>query len=128
MQRFLVIGATGVAGSAGIEAIRRHFDEAHITALWYGRENDGTQVEGADLTLFGDITDPACLDGIASAAGEDFDWCLYATALGDVGFPSDRFLDGRDQLIARRIFQHIAGCAAADRVENPFVGIVRRQH
>ena len=93
MQRFLVIGATGVAGSAGIEAIRRHFDEAHITALWYGRENDGTQVEGADLTLFGDITDPACLDGIASAAGEDFDWCLYATALGDVGFPSDQATD-----------------------------------
>ena len=89
MKRFLVIGATGVAGGAGIEAIRRHFDgDHHITALWYGRGDEGQQVEGADLTLYGDISDPAFLDQIAAEAGDRFDWCLYATALGDVGFPS----------------------------------------
>ncbi|GAB6039331.1 hypothetical protein [Endothiovibrio diazotrophicus] len=90
MKRFLVIGATGVAGSAGIEAIRQHYGtEAHVTALWYGRGERDQLVEGADLTLYGDISDPACLDQIAAQAGEQFDWCLYATALGDVGFPSD---------------------------------------
>ena len=89
MKRFLVIGATGVAGGAGIEAIKQHFgNDAHITAVWYGRGDQEQQVEGADLTLYGDVNDPVCLDAIAEQAGEAFDWCLYATALGDVGFPS----------------------------------------
>ena len=60
MKRFLIVGASGVAGRAGIEAIRQHFgDESHITALWFGRGDPETPVEGADLSLYGDIAEAA---------------------------------------------------------------------
>ncbi len=90
MPKFLVVGATGVAGSSGIAAIREQFGaDADVTALWFDRNPDEREIEGADRSIYGDITDPACLDAIATQAGESFDWCLYATALGDVGFPID---------------------------------------
>jgi hypothetical protein len=88
MQRFLVIGATGVAGSAGIAAIRDHFSEAHITGVWFGRKEEELAIDGVNTVLFGDITDAAFLQRIEDSAGRQFDWCLYATALGDVGFPT----------------------------------------
>ncbi len=87
MQKVLVIGATGVAGSAGIAAVREYFPEAHITGAWFGRKEEALSIDGVDLVLFGDVSDPVFLDRIAAEAGTDFDWCLYATALGEVGFP-----------------------------------------
>lgn len=89
-MRLLVIGATGVAGGAGIRAARYCFgQEAHITALWYGRPEPEFRVDGADITLFGDITDSQVYHEIAAQADNEFDWCLYATAHGEVGFPID---------------------------------------
>ena len=88
MQRILIIGATGVMGTAAIRAVRDRFgSDADITGVWYGRPGDAPEVSGIDRLLFADIGDPAALDAIVEAAGERFDWCFYATALGDVGFP-----------------------------------------
>ena len=88
MKGFLVVGATGVAGTAGIRAIRKCFGgEAKITGLWYGRSDDHPEIAGADRVLYGDISSPETLELIAREAGERFDWCLFCTAMGDVGFP-----------------------------------------
>ena len=83
----LVIGATGVAGTAAIEAFRQTHPQSHISAMWFGKPDPELQVSGADLTLFGDITDPSTIDALVSQRGDTFDWVFYATALGDVGFP-----------------------------------------
>lgn len=87
-MKFLVIGGTGVAGSAAIEAVRRHFAaDSDITALWYAKQRADMQINGANRAVFGDITDDASLEAIADAAGESFDYVFFATAIGDVGFP-----------------------------------------
>jgi len=87
-MRVLVIGATGVAGSAGITAAREVFGKAaEITGVWYGKADPDFVIEGADHTLFGDITDASLIESITARAGRQFDWCLYATAHGEVGFP-----------------------------------------
>lgn len=84
----LVIGATGVAGGAGIRAARQCFgDSVHITGVWFGKPNPELSVPGTDLTLFGDISDPSTYRLITERNGSAYDWCLYATALGEVGFP-----------------------------------------
>lgn len=89
MKRYLVIGGTGVAGSAAISAVRQKFgDAAHITVVWYGRKNEALSIDGADTVLFGDISDTACWDDIETASGKKFDTLFYATAMGDVGFPA----------------------------------------
>jgi hypothetical protein len=87
-MKFLVIGGTGVAGSAAIEAVRRHFPAgSEITALWYAKQRTDIRINGADRAVFGDITDDASLEAIADVSGENFDYVFFATALGDVGFP-----------------------------------------
>lgn len=89
-MRILVIGATGVAGSAGIAAARECFgSDAEITGVWYGRPDPDLAIDGADSTVFGDVTDPGFYDELQAQAGREFDWCLYATAHGEVGFPVD---------------------------------------
>ena len=89
-MRFLVIGATGVAGQSGIAAIRQTFgDTAEITGVWYGKPDPELEVEGADRSLFGDVSDTAFYDQLIEADGDSFEWCLYATAYGEVGFPID---------------------------------------
>lgn len=89
-MRFLVIGATGVAGQSGIAAIRQCFgSEAEVTGVWYGKPDAELTIEGADKTLFGDVASPEFVDELIAVAGETFDWCLYATAHGEVGFPID---------------------------------------
>ncbi|QPJ65876.1 MAG: hypothetical protein G3M78_10915 [Candidatus Nitrohelix vancouverensis] len=86
MSNFLIIGGTGVMGTAAIEAIRTHFgSEARILANWYGKEIPGFTIEGADETLFGDITSPECVDRIEQFSSGEFDYMFYATALGEVG-------------------------------------------
>lgn len=88
MGYFLVIGGTGVMGSAAINAIRTFYgDEAVIVANWYGKEIPGFKIENVDHTLFGDITDPKCLEEIQSFNSGKFDFMFYATALGEVGIP-----------------------------------------
>jgi hypothetical protein len=88
MQQILVIGATGVMGTAAIRAVRKvHGDDARITGVWYGREDNAPEVAGVDRLLFADIGAESAVDDLAAAAGRAFDWCFYATALGDVGFP-----------------------------------------
>lgn len=88
MQRILIIGATGVMGTAATRAVReRHGDDAQITGVWYGREDTSPEMPGIDRMLFADIGAAEAIDAIAAQAGRDFDWCFYATALGDVGFP-----------------------------------------
>ncbi len=90
MVRILVIGATGVAGSAGIAAACNCFGaEADITGVWYGKPDPELAIDGADRTLYGDVTDPGFYAMLATQAGSAFDWCLYATAHGEVGFPVD---------------------------------------
>ena len=65
MNNFLVIGGTGVMGTAAIKAIHEKFgDTANILANWYGKEVPGLSIEGADETLFGDINDPQVLEKI----------------------------------------------------------------
>ena len=47
MNNFLVIGGTGVMGTAAIKAIREKFgDNANIMANWYGKEEPGFNIEG----------------------------------------------------------------------------------
>jgi len=88
MKHFLVIGGTGVMGTAAIQAIRTHYgNDAFILANWYGKEVPGLTIEGANKTLFGDITDPKCLEEIAAVNGGKYDAMFYATALGEVGTP-----------------------------------------
>lgn len=87
-KKFLIIGGTGVAGSAAIRAIRDHFGKAAaVTALWYGRKREDLSIEGADNSIFGDITDPDTLSQVGKEAGKQFHFAFFATALGDVGFP-----------------------------------------
>ncbi|MEE8207080.1 MAG: hypothetical protein V3T82_09035 [Nitrospinaceae bacterium] len=87
MGNFLVIGGSGVMGTAAIRAVREVYgQEANIVANWYGKEDTGLSIEGANHTLFGDVTDPQCLAAIKSQA-TDYDYMFYATALGDVGTP-----------------------------------------
>ena len=88
MQQFLVIGATGVMGTAAIRAVREtQGDDAHIVGVWYGREDNAPDVPGVDRLLYADIGADDAIDTLAREAGGAFDWCFYATALGDVGFP-----------------------------------------
>jgi len=91
MERFLVIGGTGVAGTAAIRAIRQHDGAAaHITAVWFGRKFEELAIDGADTVVFGDATLPETWDRIEAAAGRAFSGLFYATALGEVGFPAGR--------------------------------------
>ena len=88
MGKFLVIGGTGVMGTAAIQAVRKVFGkDAVIIANWYGKEIPGFKVDDADHTIFGDITDPKCIDSIRSIDSGKFDTMFYATALGEVGTP-----------------------------------------
>ena len=65
MNNFLVIGGTGVMGTAAIKAVRENFgDTANIMANWYGKEEPGFTIEGVNETLFGDINDPQVLEKI----------------------------------------------------------------
>jgi len=89
MERFLVIGGTGVAGGAAIRAVRERYPHAHVTALWYGRKPDEvTAIDGADRVVFGDVGDPATADLIERTSGRSYTGLFYATAMGEVGFPS----------------------------------------
>jgi hypothetical protein len=88
MGYFLVIGGTGVMGSAAIQAVRAVFGkEAVIVANWYGKEIPDYKIEHADHTIFGDITDPQCINQIKAVNSGKYDYMFYATALGEVGFP-----------------------------------------
>ncbi|MDX1593210.1 MAG: hypothetical protein R3298_03110 [Gammaproteobacteria bacterium] len=88
MQHYLVIGATGVMGTAAIRAVREtQGHDAHVVGVWYGREDNAPDVPGVDRLLFLDIGDENAMTTLAREAGPSFDWCFYATALGDVGFP-----------------------------------------
>jgi hypothetical protein len=88
MGNFLVIGGTGVMGTSAIKAIREKFGgTAKILANWYGKEEPGFTINGADETLFGDINEPQVLDKIKTYNNNKFDWVFYATALGEVGVP-----------------------------------------
>lgn len=88
MGNFLVIGGTGVMGTAAIQAVRKVYgQEAMIVANWYGKEIPEFKVDDADHTIFGDITDPKCIDSIRSINSGKFDTMFYATALGEVGTP-----------------------------------------
>ncbi len=89
MGNFLVIGGTGVMGSAAIKAIRTTFGkDANILVNWFGKKEDpDLKIDGVDATLFGDITDPECLKTIQKLQPGKFDYLFYATALGDVGTP-----------------------------------------
>jgi len=89
MLQFLVIGATGVMGTAAIQAVREHYGtEARVVGVWYGRKESAIDVPGVDTLVFADIGAPEAYDAIAAAAGGTaFDWCFFATALGEVGFP-----------------------------------------
>jgi hypothetical protein len=98
MKAILVIGGTGVAGTAAIRASREHFGrEARVTAVWYGRKEEPIAIDGADTVLFGDVTDAAMLEKIRSATGDVIDYLFFATAKGDVGYP---ILESTTQQIA----------------------------
>ncbi len=88
MKYFLVVGGTGVMGTAAIQGVREVYgSDATIVANWYGKEDTGVPVEGADHTVFGDINDPQCLEKLKSFNDGKYEYMFYATALGDVGFP-----------------------------------------
>ena len=88
MINFLVIGGSGVMGQAAIKAIRKKFgSDANIIGNWYGKENPEFEIKGASKTIFGDISDPNCINKISVENKEPFDYMFYATALGEVGIP-----------------------------------------
>lgn len=88
MGYFLIIGGTGVMGTAAIQAIRAEYgEEAIIIANWYGKEIPGFKIENTNHTIFGDITDPHCVNQLKAFNSGKFDYMFYATALGEVGFP-----------------------------------------
>ena len=88
MQQILVIGVTGVMGTAAVRAVREtHGNDARIVGVWYGREDNAPELPGVDEVLFADIGQPDAIEALAERAGRAFDWCFFATALGDVGFP-----------------------------------------
>lgn len=90
MTQIVVIGGTGVAGTAAIRASREFFAErARITAVWFGRKEEALAIEGADTVIFGDVTDPECRARIRAACGDAIDILFFATARGEVGFPID---------------------------------------
>ena len=91
MGTYLIIGGSGVMGMAAIKALRATYGkEATIVANWFGKDNQDLEIEGADHTLFGDITNPGCLEQIKSINGGSFDTMFYATALGEVGVPINK--------------------------------------
>lgn len=88
MTRIVVVGGTGVAGTAAIRASRERFgSDAHVTAVWYARKEEPLDIPGADAVLFGDVSDPGTLERIRAVTGDAIDFLFYATARGDVGFP-----------------------------------------
>jgi|TARA_B110000438_G_C15734084_1_gene615530 hypothetical protein len=87
MGNYLIIGGSGVMGTAAIKAVRKKFgNDAVITANWFGKEDQKLVIEGANHTVYGDITSDSCLDEIKKVGGEEYDYLFYATALGEVGF------------------------------------------
>ncbi len=87
MGNFLVIGGSGVMGTAAIKAIRNHFgSDANIVANWYGKEDPDFTIDDANITAFGDISDSNCIEQLKSIGDGTYDYMFYATALGDVGF------------------------------------------
>ncbi len=88
MGSYLIIGGSGVMGTAAIKAVRKKFgEEETIIANWYGKEDPSFEIEGADHTIFGDITTESCIEDIKKVGGEKYEYLFYATALGEVGFP-----------------------------------------
>lgn len=88
MTTCVIVGGSGVMGTAALQSFREHFgSEAKIIANWYAKVPSDELIEGADVTIFGDITSEDCLSKIEAAAGKQFDYLFYATALGAVGFP-----------------------------------------
>ncbi len=88
MNNFLVIGGSGVMGQAAIKAVREKFGkDANIIANWFGKEDPGFSIDGATKTIFGDISDPNCVNKILAENQDPFDYMFYATALGEVGVP-----------------------------------------
>jgi len=88
VTQIVVIGGTGVAGTAAIRASREFFAErARITAVWFGRKEESIAIEGADSVIFGDVTDAACRARIRAVCGDGIDVLFFATARGEVGFP-----------------------------------------
>ena len=87
MGNFLVIGGSGVMGTAAINAVRKTFgSDAKIIANWYAKEDTGLKIENADHTVFGDITNPKVIEKLKALGNGKFEYLFYATALGDVGF------------------------------------------
>ncbi len=88
MGSYLIIGGSGVMGSAAIKAVKEKFgEETVIIANWYGKEDPDFKIEGANHTVFGDITSDSCIEEIKNVGGDEYDYLFYATALGEVGFP-----------------------------------------
>ena len=88
MGNYLVVGGSGVMGSAAINAIRKKFGEkATIIANWHGKEDINLKIEGANHTIFGDITSDSCIQDIKNIGGDKYEYLFYATARGEVGFP-----------------------------------------
>lgn len=88
MKQIVVVGGTGVAGTAAIRASRERFgDGARVTAVWFGRKEEAISIEGADQVVFGDVTAAETRERIRAAAGDAIDILFFATARGDVGFP-----------------------------------------
>jgi len=88
MIKFLVVGGSGVMGQAAIKAVRTKFgSDATIIANWFGKEEPEYKIEGSTKTIFGDISDPNCVNKIMAENKEPFDYMFYATALGEVGIP-----------------------------------------
>jgi hypothetical protein len=87
MKQILVVGGTGVAGTAAIRASRERFAAgARITAVWFGRKEETVAIDGADTVLFGDVTQTETLERIRAVTGDAIDVIFFATARGDVGF------------------------------------------
>ena len=117
MPNILVIGATGVAGTAAILASRDEFGrEARITGVWHGHGVSGEPAEGLDAGIEGDVSAPDFVARLRQQAGGSFDYLFFATAVGDVGFPVNEATPEQIEKACRISFDPLVRLASELRV------------
>lgn len=112
-KRFLVIGASGVAGGAGVRVARELYPDAEIFGVWFGRPQDEEPVAGVDELLCCDIAEDTAPEQIAARFGRQFDWCLFATAKGEVGLPKEEVTEQQIAEATRASFSPLPALEAA---------------
>lgn len=117
MPNLLVIGASGVAGTAAILGAREQFgQDARITGVWYGHGPEDRLPRGLDAAIEADASAPDFVDRVKRQLGDSFDYLFFATAVGDVGFPVDEATPEQVQKACRISFDPLVRLEAELRI------------